>query len=443
MTAAGMSLRFHGSGLEVGRSAISVSVPRARLLLDCGLKLVPDGEEHPIALDELTGQLDAVLVSHAHLDHVGYLPDLVASGYRNPIYMTAQTARLTRLLLEDSAKVRAILGRHSPDPGPALDLIQHVRLEEEVRLPGGTTFSAHRAGHIPGAAGLLVRGGGRSIFYTGDICQRELHTIPSAVLPQGPVDCLILESTYGGLSDALPTIEERDRAFMDLIRTALERRGTILVPAFAVGRSQEVLLTLHEHQEELQNRGNVRVVPCGGMLFAATKVYDNGAKRPIRLDAHEGPLTPIHIPKNRRIDKVASGEFPTIVVATAGMLTGGSSPRYLRHLAGDSRNLILIVGYQAEGTPGRELLDGSRRIMINGQQVEIKAEVGFVSFSSHTYHEQSLSLARELSPGTVICNHGEAWKCAELASAVEDRLGIKASAPPNGTMVRVAARPTG
>lgn len=437
-----MSVRFHGSGLEVGRSAISVSVPGTRLLLDCGLKLVSEGEQHPLALDELTGQLDALLVTHAHLDHVGYLPDLVAAGYHNPIYMTGQTARLTRLLLEDSAKVRGILGRHSPDPGPALDLIQHVRLEEEVRLPGGTTFSAHQAGHIPGAAGLLVRGGGRSIFYTGDICQRELHTLPPAVLPQGPVDGLILESTYGGLSDALPTIASRDRAFMEMICTALERRGTVLVPAFAVGRSQEVLLTLHEHQEELLHHGKVRVVPSGGMLFAATKAYDKEAKRPIGLDAQEGPLSPIHLPKNRRIDKVASGEFPTVVVATAGMLTGGSSPRYLQHLAGDSRNLILIVGFQAEGTPGRELLDGSRQIMIGGQRVDIKAEVGFVSFSSHTYHEQSLSLVQELSPGTVLCNHGEAWKCAELASAVEERLGIRASAPPNGTMVRVAARPT-
>ena len=437
-----MSVRFHGSGLEVGRSAIGVSVPGTRLLLDCGLKLVPDGEEHPLGLDEISGQLDAVLVSHAHLDHVGYLPDLVASGYHNPIYMTGQTAQLTRVLLEDSAKVRQILGHHSPDPGPAIDLIQHVRLEEEVRLPGGTTFSAHQAGHIPGAAGLLVRGGGRSIFYTGDICQRKLHTIPAAELPQGPVDGLILESTYGGISDALPTIETRDNLFMEMIGTALERRGTVLIPSFAVGRSQEVMLTLHEHKEELLQHGNVRVVPCGGMLFAATKAYDKEAKRPIGLDAKEGPLSPIHLPKNRRIEKVASGEFPTIVVATAGMLTGGSSPRYLRHLAGDSRNLILIVGYQAEGTPGRELLDGSRRIMIDGHQVEIKAEVGFVSFSSHTYHEQSLSLVQELSPGTVLCNHGEAWKCAELVSAVEDRFGIKASAPPNGTMVRVAARPT-
>ncbi|MDP6627937.1 MAG: MBL fold metallo-hydrolase [Methanopyri archaeon] len=442
MTDDGMSVRFHGSGLEVGRSAISVSVPGTRLLLDCGLKLVPEGEEHPLALDELAGELDAVLVSHAHLDHVGYLSDFVAAGYNNPIYMTVQTARLTRLLLEDSAKVREILGHHSPDPGPALDLIQHVRLDEEVRLPGGTTFSAHQAGHIPGATGLLVRGGGRSIFYTGDICQRKLHTVPPAELPKGPVDCLILESTYGGLSDTLPTIDNRDRAFMEIIGTALKRRGTVLVPAFAVGRSQEVMLTLHEHQKELLHHGNIRVVPCGGMLFAATKAYDKEAKRPIGLDTKNGPLSPIHIPKNRKVEKVASGEFPTIVVATAGMLTGGASPRYLQHLAGDSKNLILIVGYQAEGTPGRELLDGSRQIMIDGQHVDIKAEVGFVSFSSHTYHEQSLSLVQELSPGTVLCNHGEPLKCAELASAVEERLGIKASAPPNGTMIRVAAHPT-
>jgi metallo-beta-lactamase family protein len=433
MPSQGLSIRIHGSGLEVGRSALAVSAGGSRVLLDCGIRHTPWGDAHPEGLgSEAARGLDAVLVTHAHLDHVGHLPDLVAAGFKCPVYMTEATARFARLVLEDSAQVRLKRGERSPPPGPALDLIEEVRPGEELWI-GGVRAAAHPAGHILGAVSYSIEGGGRRLFYSGDVCTRELRTLGAAEPPEGPFDCVLMESTYGGAGDSLPEAAERDRALSKLVRACLDRGGTALVPVFAVGRAQEALASL---SRALARRRGTRVVACGRLLVAAAGAFNDLAERPVPLPplsdgvrvGHAGDLSAA---------KVLALPCPKVVVATSGMLAGGDSPKLLRLLAPDERNLVLFVGFQSEGTLGRQVLDGARELRLHGERITVRAQVAQVSFSAHTDHARTLDLLEQLAPGRVVCHHGEAAKCLSLAEAAERRLGVVASAPANGTVLRI------
>lgn len=455
-----VQVQFLGASKEVGRSCVLVTTPESRLLLDCGIKPGANSasEAYPrldftnLTLDEI----DAVIISHAHLDHVGFLPALFKYGYRGPVYCTEPTLPLMTLLFMDYLKVGLGEGRALLyDMKDVREVIRHtitLPYSSVTDITPDTKLSFANAGHILGSAivHLHIGEGLHNIVYTGDFKFAKVRLLEPASWNFPRAETLIIESTYGAKEDIMPEREEAERAFIASLNQTLGQGGKVIIPVPAVGRAQEIMLVLAEYMQ----RKELVEVPTfiDGMLNDVTAIHVSYADY-LSRELRERIFINGEIPflseyftfiehAGRRDEAVREG--PCIIVATSGMLEGGPVLHYLRELASDPKNKIVFVSYQVSGTLGRRILDGATEVQLMNEEgklqlVPIRAQVERIEgFSGHSDYNQLIRYAARLRPKLrqVLVNHGERRKAENLAQAIGRFFKVESYAPDVGDAVR-------
>ncbi len=431
-----MKISFLGAAREVGRSAILVR-GKQNVLLDCGIKISGDKEEYPLLEREDIRELDRVVVSHAHLDHSGYAPALYSHGYRGKVIMTKPTRDLIQLLLSDYLRIEK--ATHAYGDRELSSLLKNVEVMEYEEKKHGITL--YDSGHILGSAMTLVEDSGHKILYTADLNTRETRLLEGA--KKGiEADTLIIESTYGSVQDQHLSSKEIYASLAKEVKETLEHNGKVIIPSFAIGRGQEILFTLENYLKS-------KVLPetpiyLDGMVKKALRIYRHNAiylKREVQrriLTSDDDPFKSTYYQYPERKDKSDVLEQErAVIVTTSGMLNGGPVLFYLKKLAGDPHNKLILVGYQAEGTKGRKLLDGEKELDIDGEKVEIKLKVTQAKFSAHSDHKELVEFVKSIRGlKRVFVQHGEDAKCAEFAQELQKKLkGVKVYAPATGETV--------
>jgi len=427
-----------GGFLEVGRSAILLQTRESSVLLDCGLN---PGATNPIsAFPRLDApqfdldDLDAVVISHAHLDHCGILPFLFKYGYDGPVYCSAPTSTLMTLLQLDYLDVLSKQGITAPyDQKDVRETVLHtipLRYGVVTDIAPDVRLTLHNAGHILGSSvvHLHIGEGLHNIVYTGDYKYSKTTLLEPASTQFPRVETIITESTYGGTRDVMPSRIEAEENLASIINQTFEKKGKVLIPVPAVGRAQEIMLILDGYMK----RGLIKEAPIfiEGMISEATAIhtaYPEYLAREVRNSIlHEGInpfqsdyFTIVEHPSARQ--EIIEGE-PCIVIATSGMLEGGPVIEYFKSLAQEERNTIIFVSYQIEGTLGRRVQKGiTETPMINSEgkmgilEMSLRVE-SIEGFSGHSDRKQLFNYIRRIAPKLeriVIC-HGERAKCLNM-----------------------------
>jgi metallo-beta-lactamase family protein len=437
-----MEITFLGATGTVTGSRYLLNDAGRRILVDCGLfqglKQLRLRNREPFPVDPET--IDAVLLTHAHLDHSGYLPLLIRSGFSGPVYCTPGTEALCRILLPDSGHLqeeeaasanRYGYSKHHPalplyterDAVVACDQIRAVPVEQPLDLGAGLSARFRPAGHILGAAMIELSGPGGSILFSGDLGRPADPLLPPPAIVR-EADFLVVESTYGNRRhdeedplDALVTV---------ITRTAL-RGGALLIPSFAVGRAQQLLYCLYR----LRESHRIPWLPIyldSPMATRATEVFrahpDEHRLTPAECDAVCSVAEAVDsVPASKAIDRMS---FPRIIISASGMATGGRVLHHLKALAPDPKNTILFVGFQAAGTRGAAMLAGADSIKIHGAYVPVRAEVRALdSLSAHADYVEILDWLHhfERPPHQTFITHGEPVAADALRHQIEERFG--------------------
>jgi len=413
-----VKLRFMGGTHEVGRNAILVESEQARLLLDYGVKI---GDEPEFPAHVRATDIDSIVVAHAHLDHSGGVP-LFYLSERKPFFATTVTIELMELLIKDFIKLS---GYFLPFEYIELENMMRQRKDlsygTEVKLKD-INFRLVNAGHIPGSAMVELSANGRRILYTGDLNTLDTRLVHGARVPKRRFDAVIIESTYATTDH--PDRRELEEAFINEIKDVIYNDGRVLVPAFAVGRSQEMLSVIHAHKL----RTNVVI---DGM---ARKVNEILLDHP---DCLRTPRTFMKIISGTREvrgwrDRREALKRAGVIVAPSGMLQGGTAVFYMERLALDERNGVFLVSFQVPGTGGAKLLE-TGRFTIGEREEVVKARVRHFDFSSHAGKTQLEAFIRGLrGKPDIYVIHGEPESCDALTQWIRDELGLNAVAPNDG-----------
>lgn len=463
------TLAFLGATRTVTGSKFLLEACGRRVLVDCGLF------QGPRELRELNwstlpgveaGDIDAVVITHAHLDHCGYLPRLMKAGFDGPVFVTTDTAALMGVVLPDSGRLleeetefanSVGYSRHHPalplyteaEAIDALGLLRIVDFGASFVPADGFDCRFDIAGHILGSATLrceLIAGAGRRspvIRFSGDL-GRGNHPLLVPPQPVGDADVLVVESTYGDREhDAVDPVDR----LADLIRRTVDRDGVVVIPSFAVDRADVLLF----HLARLAAQGRLPEVPVfldSPMALAALDVYrdsieDGRADVRVELRGHADVfavpgLSEVHDTDGSRA--ISNRTHAAVVIAGAGMATGGRVVHHLEHFLPDPKNAVALVGFQAAGTRGRSLLDGEDLLKIHGRYVRVRAEIAdLTGFSVHADRSELLAWVAnaDREPSSVYVVHGEDHAARSLASGIKAR-GWAAVVPFHGERVRVA-----
>ncbi len=458
------TLQFLGGTGTVTGSKYLVHSDGSSILVDCGLyqglRELRGRNWEPLPVDPT--QIDAVLLTHAHIDHCGYLPRLVASGFDGPVYTSANTAALARIVLPDCAHLleeeaayanRKGFSRHDPalplyteeQAWQALGHLRPLPFGEDHELAPGVTARLNRAGHILGASSIHLRVGeaGSTIGFSGDL-GRENHPFLVPPDPAGDVDVLLVESTYGDREhlDGEPT-----EALGEAITRTLDRGGSVLIPAFAVDRTEVILHHLSLLVAAGRLPASVPIYVDSPMALSALEVYRSALERADpEIRAARVGTEMFGLPALREVRDVEGSKAlntpsrPCIVVSASGMATGGRVVHHLAHWLPDRRNTVILVGYQAQGTRGRQLVDGAGELKMLGRYVRVRAEVvDLPQFSVHADQSELLDWVATASPApdVVYVVHGEPAASSTLARQIESRFDITAVVPRYGERVRL------
>ena len=442
-----------GGFQEVGRSAILIQTKESKILLDCGINPGSNkfNNRYPVfSIDSFDLELlDAVIISHTHLDHCGFLPFLYKYGYDGPVYCSEPTASLMTLLQLDYLDVTRKEGRRLPyTQKDVRDVVLHTipigkGIVTDISPDARLTF--HNAGHILGSVvtHLHIGDGLHNLVYTSDFKFGRTMLLEPATTTFPRVETLIVESTYGSAKDIMPARVMSERRLVTIINTTIENGGKVLIPVPAVGRAQEIMLVLDSYIRQK----SLKEVPIfiEGMVKEATAIhtaYPEYLAKNIRDLIFNQGINPfqsdhfIHIKDHAARQEVLQGG-PCIILATSGMLEGGPAIAYFKEMSSDERNMIVFVSYQIEGTLGRKLQKGSVNIrLINDKgKIEIvknKLQVNKVEgFSGHSDRNQIIGYARKIypKPERIIVGHGEKSKCIGLSKAFQEYLRIDSIAP--------------
>lgn len=436
---------------EVGRSSILVETPNSKVIVDAGAKPGAKrlSEEFPAfyALGFDPEEIDAVILSHAHLDHSIAIPYLFKYGYRGPVYMTEPTLYLTMVLIEDYIKVAEREGRSPPysmtDVSTMLAHTIALRYGEVVDISPDMKLALYNAGHILGSSivHLHIGEGLHNIVYTSDFKYMNTRLLNRAFNNFKRVETLIMESTYGHSSDIMPNRSESEAMLKRIINETIEKGGKVLMPMLSVGRAQEILLVLYEALE----KGEIPKVPVyiDGLIQETTAIHTafiDMLSSDVRETVFKEGVMPFNAEyfnplesRELRPEIVEGG--PSIIVAPSGMLTGGPIIEYLKLLAYDEKSSIIFTSYQVPGTPGRRLIDGIREMYIGGEFIKVNLRVFNVEgFSGHSDRRQLLNYVNSLikrtsGPKLVIIGHGEPTKSRSLAQTIRGRYKIPVVTP--------------
>ena len=442
---------------EVGRAAFVLSTAETRVLIDCGDKPGAEDEVPYLQVPEALGagaqNLDAVVLTHAHLDHSALVPLLFKYGYDGPIYCTEPTRDLMGLLTLDYLDVAAKEGRAPPyESGMVREAIKHcidIEYGDVTDIAPDIKLTLHNAGHILGSsiAHFHVGDGLYNVAFSGDIHYTDTRLFNGAVNEFPRVETLVLESTYGGRNDYQTDQEDSERDLKRVINETYERDGTVLIPAFAVGRSQEIMLVL----EQAMREGEIPSMPVhlDGMIWEATAIhttYPEYLRDDLQDRIFHEDRNPFLADEFNHIDggeeerqEVADGG-PCIVLSTSGMVEGGPIMSWLRHLGPDPDNRMVFVGYQAQGTLGRRIQNGWDEIPMNdrgegrGGTLTLNLDVETVDgFSGHADRQGLENFVRTMNPRPekVLCVHGDESSTQDLSSALYHEFNMRTFAPKN------------
>ena len=447
-----------GGFRQVGRSASLLTTRNSKILIDCGLDPGSDAtpyfavpEANPIT------DIDAVVITHAHLDHCGTLPALFKYGYEGPVYCTAPTRDLMALLQLDNIKL-AFGEAKKPlytDKDVKKEILHTipVKYNETTDITPDIRLTFHNAGHILGSsiAHFHIGEGLHNIAFTGDTKFEKTWLFNPAVNKFPRCETLVIESTYGGHNDMQPSRKDASDQLGELIKEATSHNGKIIIPVFAVGRSQEVMLVI----EELIRTEAIPDIPVylDGMIWEATAVhtaypeYLNSTLRTEIFQKNNNPfLSPIfhRVETGMMREEICHSPKPCIVLATGGMMSGGPVLEYFREWADDPNTWLIFVGYQSENSIGRTIQRGRTEITLpyKGKQVTVQIKMNRETvdgFSGHSDRKQMMKFigTMEPRPDKIIIGHGEDRKCSDLASSVYKKYNIQTVAPQNLETVRL------
>ena len=448
-----VNITFLGGAGTVTGSKYLVRHGAESLLLDCGLfqGYKPLRLRNWTRLPVAPNQIDAVVLTHAHLDHSGYLPLLVKDGFAGPVHVTSGTRDLCRILLPDSGHIQeedaAFANRHGfSKHAPALPLytqqdaldclprLKAVDLGKTFQpIPGWkATFSS--AGHILGAASVLLEVAGRRILFSGDLGRPDdLIMNPPANAP--PADTVLIESTYG---DREHPQEDVLGELAPALQRLAKRGGVAVMPVFAVGRAQALLHAIHQLKLRGDLPTSLPVFLDSPMAVHTTDLFEKhlGEHRLSKKEAQDLTRCATMVSSTDESRALANRHGPMVILSASGMATGGRVLHHLAHYAGDHRNMIILTGYQAPGTRGATIASGARSVRIHGRDVELQAEVvQLQSASAHADASQLLAWLRTMPspPDQVYVTHGELGASDEFRKRIKHELGWRATVPEQGS----------
>jgi putative mRNA 3-end processing factor len=421
-----MKISVLGAGKEVGRSAFLVTCENTNILLDYGVLLK---REPSFPLHVRPKDINAVVLSHAHLDHSGYIPSLFLSSATDiSVLGTLPTFELSQLLIEDMIKISGLYL-----PFEYLDLINMINhcknlQYREKHSIGDVDITLHESGHVIGGASIMMEYQGKRIFYTGDINTRGSKLLRPADLDLPNVYLLIIESTYSQ-TEQMPR-EESERRLLDFAYEVVDRGGTLFIPAFSVERAQEIACVLKTHQFKHK-------VAMDGMALKVNEImlkYTSYLRDPEIFKKAVLEAEWVH-GWQRRKQLVRE---PGVIISPAGMLVGGSAVFYLQEIAKDPKNGVAMVSYQGEGTPGRALLD-KKIITYDGKMRKCLAEVNRFEFSGHNSRSELFEILDKIKGNPeVLAIHGDGNSCTRFAEEIQDKYGFKAKAPSQGDVIEIS-----
>ncbi|MDO5675990.1 MAG: MBL fold metallo-hydrolase [Propionibacteriaceae bacterium] len=453
------TLTFLGAAGTVTGSKYLMTLDDRRVLVDAGMFQgekewrLKNRDEFPV--DPAT--ISDVILSHAHTDHVAYLPALVKHGFRGPIWATEASIRLAEIVLRDSGKLQeqsvndAVRGGWSKHENPeaiyttddveaTLPLFRAVEWNTDIDIDGITARWV-RSAHILGSASVHVRFGDRSVLFSGDLGRHDHPILKDRETPPG-ADVVLIESTYGDREHPEPDVPHQD--FAAAIRRTVERGGQVVVPAFAIDRTETVLHALVQMKRE-GRIPDVPVIVDGPMSLAAMAVYADESLGELRDDITVADFTDLNLTatrKSRESKALNKRTDPMIIISSSGMAEGGRVLYHLQRLLPDARNTVVLTGFQAEGTRGRALEEGARQVKINGRYVRVRAEiVRDREFSVHGDASDLMDWLKDLDkePEEVFVTHGEPHVAELFANRISDELGWVAVAPKYGEVVTLLA----
>ncbi|MFL5237856.1 MAG: MBL fold metallo-hydrolase RNA specificity domain-containing protein [Rhizomicrobium sp.] len=442
-------ITFLGAAGTVTGSKYLLEAGGKRLLVDCGLfqgaKPLRLRNWDRFAVD--AASISAVVLTHAHIDHTGYLPLLVKQGFRGPVFCSAATRDLCQVLLPDTAHLqeqdaqfanRHGYSKHQPalplytiaDADQALGQMEPVAFGEGRPIAAGATILLRHAGHILGAAHVELNWDGTTIVFSGDIGRYGDPLLPDPVTPPS-ADYVLIESTYGNRKhDAQPP----EDVLGDVVQRTLARGGTIVIPSFAVGREQLVIYYLAKLKDAGRLAPEVRIYVDSPMAIDAGEIFlaHPGDHKLSSEEARRIFALPTYVRDGEASKAVTADPTPKIIVSASGMATGGRVLHHLAHYAPDARNTVLFVGYQAAGTRGAAMTGGAESIRIHGQDIPVKADVHNLGMLSA--HADQDELLRWLSgfkqkPRTVFITHGEPAAADAVRQRIEHDIGWQCVVP--------------
>jgi KH/beta-lactamase-domain protein len=449
-----------GGCKEVGRSSFLLSTPETRILIDCGVTTGAESNGTPyLYVPEVSplSSIDAVVLTHAHLDHCGMIPLLFKYGYDGPVYMTPPTRDLMALLQLDYIEVANREGKRPPyDSALIRETLKHtitLNYGDVTDIAPDMRLTFYNSGHILGSAiaHFHIGEGLYNVAFTGDFKYEKTRLFDPAVNQFPRVETVIMESTYGGMHDMQPSRRDAEVELERIIKNTIGRGGKVLIPTFAVGRSQEVMIVL----EEALRKGVIDNVPVylDGMIWEATAIhttypeYLNMELQDMIFHRGQNPfLSPsfVQVDSSQKREAIMSDPSPCIVLATSGMMNGGPVMEYFKQYGADPKNTLIFVGYQAEGTMGRRIQKGWSEIPISTsgktETMKVQMEVATVDgFSGHSDRRQLMEYVKRMDPRPerIITNHGDENKCLDLASSIYKKYKHETRAPMNLETIRL------
>ncbi len=451
-------ITYLGSAREVGRSAILLQTPESRVLLDCGINVADDSNLYPYleAPEFKIDELDAVIISHAHLDHVGLLPYLFKFGYRGPVYCTAPTRDIMCLTQLDFIKIQVNEGK---DPiytsDDVKEMVKHtitLNYDEVTDITPDVRLTLYNAGHMLGSSmiHLHIGNGLHNLLYTGDLKFGKTHILSQAASRFPRLETLMIESTYGSRDAVLPPFKEQDEKLKNIIEETIKRKGKILMPVLGSGRAQEVLIIIQDMIREKR----IKNIPIyiDGMVWDMTAIYTaypeflNGSMRSRIFHNDDNPFlydNIKHIGSKKERDKLIESTESCIILATSGMLVGGPSVEYLKKLGDDPRHSLVFTCYQGPGSLGRRIQQGERSFSYreNGRIVttELKLNIDKFTVTGHSDRKELMNFLYRCNPKPkrVIINHGEPRSASDFASSIRKSYGVEVSLPRNLDALRL------
>jgi len=451
-----MKVTFFGAAHQVTGSCHLIETKTKRILFDCGMFQGGNYNEgrNADAFPFDPSELDAVFVSHAHADHSGRVPKLIRDGYAGAVYMTKGTRELAKIIWDDSLSImrydnekfqRPILfDEHDIDE--AYGCCDGVDYHQKIDLGDGVTALFKDAGHIFGSSFIELHADGKTLAYSGDLGNKNAPIVrPTEML--GEIDVLLIESTYG---DRLHEPEgHRKQLLLDIVKKGIANGGVIMMPAFSIERTQEILYDLDQLKEHDKTLPNLPIYLDSPMAIKAGKVYkefpeyyDEEAAQQYKMGDDFLHFDGLEVTPSREDSKrINHSPNPKMIIAGAGMMNGGRILHHAKRYLPDPASLLVLVGYQAQGTLGRRLYEGAEEVEIHGDRIPVRATVTAIgALSAHADQDKLVDWVRSAkkTPAKVYCVHGEPHASTELAHRLKKEIsGLEAFVPEEGETVEI------